>query len=404
MIRTDGWLICALAAGASVSCSALVGAAENLGEAFREGDFHVDLRVRYESVEQSGFAEDADALTGRLRVGFQTAPLGKTALLAEAAVLEDLVSDYNSTTNGQTQYPVVADPVDFAVINRLAFINKSLERATLTFGRQRIALDDSRFVGNVGWRQHEQTFDGLRAQISATGFTTDLTYASQVNRIFGPDSTQGKWAGDIVLANASRTLPIGMLTLFDYFLDLDTAAFSSNTVGVRLTGSKRIGSLGASYSLSYARQEDAGANPANYSADYYFAEGGLNVSKIGVALGYELLGGDGVNAFSTPLATGHAFQGWADKFLGTPAAGIEDRYLKLSYPIGKRGRFTTISAMAFFQDFSADTGSAHFGEELDLQLVARTERVALTLKYSDYRAAALFTDTDKLWLSVDYAF
>jgi hypothetical protein len=44
------------------------------------------------------------------------------------------------------------------------------------------------------------------------------------------------------------------------------------------------------------------------------------------------------------------------------------------------------------------------GEELDAQLVARTERMALTLKYADYRADALFTDTDKLWLSVDYAF
>ena len=63
-----------------------------------------------------------------------------------------------------------------------------------------------------------------------------------------------------------------------------------------------------------------------------------------------------------------------------------------------------MAATASFHEFSADVGGAHFGDELDAQVVARTERLALTLKYADYRAAALFTDTDKLWLSVDYAF
>lgn len=83
---------------------------------------------------------------------------------------------------------------------------------------------------------------------------------------------------------------------------------------------------------------------------------------------------------------------------------LRDRYVRLSYPFGKRGRFTNVAALAFFHDFVADAGDAHFGEELDLQLVARTERLALTLKYADYRAAALLTDTEKVWLSVDYLF
>ena len=154
-------------------------AAETWGQALREGDVIVDLRARYESVEQGGFASDAGALTNRLRAGFQTAPLKGTAFLAEGVLVDDLVEDYNSTTNGQTQYPVVADPADFAAINRLALINKSLERTTLTFGRQRIVHDDQRFVGNVGWRQHEQTFDGLRAQWGSPKIKTDLTYAAK---------------------------------------------------------------------------------------------------------------------------------------------------------------------------------------------------------------------------------
>jgi hypothetical protein len=380
-------------------------AAETFVQALREGDAIVDLRARYESVEQAGFASSADAFTNRLRAGYQTAPLKGTAFLAEAVVIDDLTDHYNSTTNGFTQYPIVPDPADFAAINRFALVNKSLDRTTLTFGRQRIAHDDQRFVGNVGWRQHEQTFDGLRAQWGTAKIKTDLTYAAQVNRVFGPDSPQGKWEGDVVLANFVYTLSAGTLTLFDYYLDIDDSApASSNTVGVKLAGSKPLGKLTATYALAVAQQGEAGANPADVDADYRLAEGGVTFAKLAVALGQELLGGDGVTGFATPLATLHAFQGWADKFLATPAAGIDDTYVRLTYPFGKRGRFTSVTATAVFHDYEADLGGAHFGEELNLQLIARTERVALTAKYADYRADALMTDTEKLWLSVDYAF
>ena len=397
---------CGAAACVAAALGTSVHAAETFGAAFKEGDVIVDLRARYESVEQGGFAEEADALTNRIRVGFQTAPLGGTAFLAEGVIVDDLVDDYNSTTNGNTQYPVVADPTDITAINRFAVINKSLDRTTLTFGRQRLTHDDHRFVGNVGWRQNEQTFDALRAQWAAPKLKLDLSYARQVNRVFGPDSPQGKWEGDIVLTNVAQTLPIGTLSFFDYYIDIDgVSAVSTNTLGVKLAGSKPVGKLTGTYALAFAQQAEAGANSTDVEADYYLIEGGLNFAKLGVGLGQELLGSsDGVVGFATPLATLHAFQGWADKFLATPAAGIDDRYVRVSYGFGKRGIFTSIAATGFFHDYHADLGDAHFGEELDLQVVARTDKIALTLKYADYRADALFTDTDKLWLSVDYAF
>jgi len=397
-------LSCAVAFSGVASLSAAHGA-ETFGDALKEGDAIIDLRARYESVEQGGFASEADALTNRLRAGFQTAPLKGTAFLAEGVIVDDLVDDYNSTTNDHAEYPVVADPADFAAINRLAVINKSLDRTTVTFGRQRIIHDDQRFVGNVGWRQNEQTFDALRAQWAATKFKTDLTYASQVNRVFGPDSPQGKWEGDVVLTNFAYTLPVGTLSLFDYYLDIDgVAAVSTNTVGVKLAGSKPLGKLTSTYALAFAQQGEAGLNTADVDADYELVEGGLSFAKFGLGLGYELLGGNGTTAFQTPLATLHAFQGWADKFLTTPAGGIEDAYFRVTLPFGKRGKFTNVAATAVFHDYQADTGSLHYGEELDLQLIARTERMTLTAKYADYRADELLTDTDKLWLSVDYAF
>ena len=395
---------CVLALGAGAPVAPAY-SAETFADALREGDAIIDLRARYESVEQGGFASEAEALTNRLRAGYQTAPLKGTTFLVEGVIVDDLVDDYNSTTNGQAEYPVVADPADFAAINRFAIINKSLERTTLTFGRQRIIQDDQRFVGNVGWRQNEQTFDALRAQWGGAKIKTDLTYASQVNRVFGPDSPQGKWEGDVMLASFAYTLPIGTLSWFDYYLDVDgVAAVSTNTAGMKLAGSKPLGKLTSTYALAFAQQGEAGLNTADVDADYGLIEGGLNFAKFGLGLGYELLGGDGTTAFQTPLATLHAFQGWADKFLTTPAAGIEDAYLRFSYPLGKRGKFTSLAATAVFHDYNADAGSLHYGEELDLQFVARTERMAFTAKYADYRADGLFTDTDKLWLSFDYAF
>ncbi|HSC17079.1 MAG TPA: alginate export family protein [Gammaproteobacteria bacterium] len=395
---------CVLALGAGAPVAPAY-SAETFADALREGDAIIDLRARYESVEQGGFASEAEALTNRLRAGYQTAPLKGTTFLVEGVIVDDLVDDYNSTTNGQAEYPVVADPADFAAINRFAIINKSLERTTLTFGRQRIIQDDQRFVGNVGWRQNEQTFDALRAQWGSAKIKTDLTYASQVNRVFGPDSPQGKWEGDVMLASFAYTLPIGTLSWFDYYLDVDgVAAVSTNTAGMKLAGSKPLGKLTSTYALAFAQQGEAGLNTADVDADYGLIEGGLNFAKFGLGLGYELLGGDGTTAFQTPLATLHAFQGWADKFLTTPAAGIEDAYLRFSYPLGKRGKFTSLAATAVFHDYNADAGSLHYGEELDLQFVARTERMVFTAKYADYRADGLFTDTDKLWLSFDYAF
>ena len=133
-------------------------------------------------------------------------------------------------------------------------------------------------------------------------------------------------------------------------------------------------------------------------------EGGLDIKKFNVGLGYEVLGSNGTAAFATPLATLHVFQGWADKFLTTPTAGIEDGYVKLSYTLGMRGAFKSLSALGWWHDFDAEQTSAHYGSELDVQLVARTEKMALTLKYADYRADVLLTDTTKFWLSVDYAF
>ena len=64
--------------------------------------------------------------------------------------------------------------------------------------------------------------------------------------------------------------------------------------------------------------------PTTTTQTIYLVEAAANHGSFGLKAGYEVLGGADVpnHAFQTPLATLHAFQGWADKFLTTPAAGV----------------------------------------------------------------------------------
>jgi hypothetical protein len=381
-------------------------AAETFGEAVDESKVTMNWRVRYEFVDQVGFTEEASALTSRIRAGVESGALGGTKILAELNANAELSSEFNSTTNGQTQYPVVADPGGFVDVNRFALINNSLEKTTLTLGRQRLNLDDTRFVGNVAWRQNEQTLDGLISQSTGEKLTATLAYATQVNRVFGPESPMGRWHGDILLVNVARTFGFGKLTGFAYGLEIDESAVSStDTLGLRFAGSRAVGDTTLLYTLSYAEQSEAGLNSLSVDESYAFLEGGFTRGKFTTALGYEVLTGNGTAAFSTPLATLHAFQGWADKFLTTPASGITDGFLRFAYKPAMNGPFDAVDFAAVYHVFNADFGTASYGDEFDVSIAARAARMTLTLKYATYTAeSAPYTDTDKLWFSMDYAF
>src|SRR5690606_22938708 len=141
-----------------------------------------------------------------------------------------------------------------------------------------------------GWRQTEQTFDALRAQWSLGRVAADLSYATRVNRIFGPESAAGEWQGDIVLARFSRAFSWGTVTGFGTSLELDDApAMSTRTVGLKVAGAAPIAGLTATYAASLARQSDAGRHPLDYSARYALVEGGIAHGKVSAALGVERL-------------------------------------------------------------------------------------------------------------------
>ena len=381
---------------AAASAPAVAHAAEG------QGDWIVDARLRYETVSQDGFADDAQALTLRARLGYETPAWRGFKALVEAEGVTALADDYNSTTNGRIGYPLVLDP-EAAEINR-AQVSWTGETASVVVGRQRVILGNARFVGNVGFRQNEQTFDAARLAFKVTPTTTvTWVYVDRVHRILGDDSPQGEWDSDSHLLQVETKTPVGQLTGYGYLLDLETAPLqSSATWGARLTGSRPLASGPAvTWEAEYARQGEYGANPVDFELDYLALSAGLKTQDRYASLGVERLDGDGARGFGTPLATLHAWQGWADLFLATPAGGLRDINLKagITVPVGPR----KLKLAAAVHDFTDADGDLAYGRELDLSAsVALTPKLTLEMKAARFDGDnPAFADRTKVWVTLE---
>jgi hypothetical protein len=375
----------------------------------------IDLRLRWENVDQAGIARDADAVTLRARTGAEVAA-GDFLLLGEAEATIPLVEHYLSGLNGKTQYPLIADPANFE-LNRLQFQYRGIKKAVVTVGRQRINIEDQRFVGSAGWRQNEQTFDAARAEYGdPKGLQLDLTYAWSVRTIWGREGTGARPQsidGNNLFATASYPTPLGKLTGFAFLVDQDEATVqkfrqSSQSYGARLAGSRALTKAAKlTYALSYARQSNYHRNPNRYHADYVLAEAGVEISAWKLGAGYELLGADkGVafTSFQTPLATLHKFQGWADKFLITPPDGIQDYYVQAGYGWKNIARLDAINAMVVYHRFDSARADQRYGNEWNALIAAKKGKWTVTAKLADYRARQFATDTRKLWLQLEWTY
>ncbi|MED5545263.1 MAG: alginate export family protein [Pseudomonadota bacterium] len=370
----------------------------------------IDGMLRYEHVDQDQLGLDADALTLRLRGGVEVKAHGFSAL-AEAESTLAIIDDYNDTIPGNNgylgaePYSVVADPENVEV-NRLQ-VGYSGKIGSLTVGRQRIIHDDARFVGNVGWRQNEQTFDAVRAQGTLGPVVLDATYSFSQRSIFGADSPNKYWDGDFVLLDGGVKVKGVTVKGFAYLLDYDERlAMSSQTYGAMAAGAIPLGGTAKiDVKLRYARQSDYGANPINYAADYYDAELGISVAGFGLKGGYEELGSDdGVAAFQTPMATAHAFNGWADLFLTTPAAGLRDYYGTVSKGFGDVGPLKGLKGMVVYHQFDSDVGGIDYGHEWDANLGFKVAGYGVLFKYANYKADSFGTDTEKFWVQFGFSF
>lgn len=369
--------------------------------------------LRYEHVDQDDMNLDADAITIGVQFGAELKAHG-FSVLAEAEGTVAVEDHYNDTIAGNNgylgaePYSVVADP-ETLELNRLQ-VGYAGKKGSITIGRQRINLGNQRFVGNVGWRQNEQTFDAVRGTAKLGQAYLDATYSNSQRTIFGQDAgARTALDGEFVLLNGGVKVKDIDLTAFAYLLDYDLgeASPSSQTYGAIAAGKLPIsGPVAITFVASYARQTDYKGHTADYSADYINAELGAAIKGFKLTAGYEKLGSDNGIGFSTPMATLHKWNGFADVFLNTPANGLQDYYGGISYAFPGVKAIAGLNASVTYHKFESDVGNVDYGDEWDATLGFKVGNYPVLVKYASYNADAwpLSGDVEKLWIQTGFAF
>jgi hypothetical protein len=364
-----------------------------------------DARLRDETVDDAAFAKDARADTLRVRLGVLGHLNDEWSAFVEGAGIASAANHYNSGSNGQTQYPSIIDPRG-GQLNQ-AWVHFQGSQFGATLGRQELTLDNHRWVGNVGWRQFEQVYDGIALKWKpAADWTINYAWLGRVHRVFGPDATNvlnRERTLDTNLLNAAWTLGKQTLVGYGYLhQDRDVAAASTATYGMRWLGNYVEQGSGPGWVAEYARQSDYTNNPASYSVNYWLLEPSWTVRGTTAKLGWEHLGGDGVHALQTPLATTHAFNGWDDQFLVTPVGGLDDRYVALNGKF-EPGFIKQLGWNVSYHDYHADTGG-RYGSEWDASLgLPIGGGVRALVKLANYRADGFGHNDSKLWFQLEWS-
>jgi len=393
--------------------------AKGLVDALVNGKPTLNVRGRIE-VAKTDPLERSEAYTIRTELGYGTKPwYGVRVYTSFENVVAATEKTYFNPTDppnskGQT---TIADPpgtevqTGFLEVDREDWLDSQLRA-----GRQYIIYDDWRFIGNVVWRQNQQTFDAVHAESSLGlgDFSAKYGWIGNVNRIFGGGGSNPElrdFESNSHIINVSyKGIPQAKMVAFAYLLDLenpqsagDPSANSNQSYGFILDGAFDVGEkLVLDYFASYVYQTDYGDKQIDYRAHYVHGAAGVKWNGLGrLGAGYEMLGSDdGAQQFLTPLATAHKFNGWADVYLnnGGPT-GLRDLYLSAApaLPWKLAGQ---VVYHRFWDDFSGDLR----GNEIDAELKRPFGKHFLLLTKGAYfmSASDAFAETDtwRFWFDV----
>jgi len=418
MNRVKMSLVAAIVATAATT-GANAGALDNI---LSNPKLDLELRPRYEFVDDGKTTtKDANAFTVRTALGAQFGLANVDGLGAQIQMMNVAnfgQENYNQPTDDPKKYAVVADPDQTRVTQ--ANISYAKNGFVGIVGRKMVVLDNARFIGNVGWRQMPQTYD--LAAVIYNGVKNLSLLGAYVNRVHQIGKNAQFDTGTVLLHATYKVMPELTVTAYDYMVQ----NFADH-IGIRATGKVNTGGVKLAYEAEYAVQNDPtldekdnpniakdvlkgdalysnDVNNIKQDADYYKVGLSATMSGFTVGTAYEVLSdkGNGANPFSTPLATLHAMNGWADVFLSTPDNGLTDLSVKAAYNAGNFGKLVTV-----YHKFESDKGSTDYGTELDAAYKFKINKnLGLLLKgaWFDADANGGYKDTTKYWVQLDYKF
>ena len=415
---------CALVLSAFLGCSSGLAADDAEDSVANPGLRLVNnIRLRDEHADDDSQPQDATAVTVRFRGAVEYSPLPAVTLLGEVEAVGELVDDFNdgrlnwsslsSSELSRKFRPVIADPGG-TELNRAQAVIAHHSNAHTTLGRQRIVLDDERFIGVSAFRQNDRTFDAIRFSTSTRhGVLVDAGYINRTKRVIRDDAGFGSFRGNSFFANVNVPTSWGRLGVFHYALDLETGprgdrtnGFSNQTTGVRLDGRRYWGDLGLRWQASFAHQTDYADNTTDYSANYWLGDLEVDHGVWALSGRAEVLAGndDDGGSFRTPLATLRRFQGAADIFFVTPDEGVIDRSVSIAWRPGNYRVFRDAEVVLRHHWFDAETSGDRQGNELDAEMRATWGATTFSAGLARYRTKGFASDTTRVFFSVAQAF
>ncbi len=346
------------------------------------GQVKLNLRYRYELADVANNGkETAHANTLRMRLGYLTPKFHGLQGFVEYEGNLAMQQDYRvpkGNWSGNPNRDVVADPQQNE-LNQLWLSYKAFN-TEIKGGRQRIKLDDDRFIGNVGWRQMEQTYDAaVITNQSIENLTLKVGYIGRAQNIF---SVQDDMELPFYHINY-KFKTLASFTSYGYWLaDRQIPTKSTQTLGFTIKGSPKINKdIKVHYRGEYSYQSNHANNPNNFDLNRYHLMLGATVKGITLKAAIEELGSNGAQSFQTPLGTNHAFQGWADLFLTTPKNGVRDVNATLvTKVIGTKLMFV-------YHNFQSPVGNINYGNEYDFLVTKKFgKHYSLLAKYAYYDA------------------
>ena len=446
--------------------------------AIKDGKSLSSVRARYESIDQDNLQpapnatkelKNTYAFTTRTLIGWQTAPYKNFSIGAQLTDVHEFNDDFNDRRFNQPehnnntalsslnkrQYANIVDP-GFTDINQLFIDWSGIKNTKFRLGRQQLNLDNTRFVGDIGFRQNMQVYDGVSV-INKSLPDTELFFSHfyQVRQINTEDRN-----GNIDLINAKyRISPTEFLIGYGYFIDVENlsqnagnpaaagfapqggnglgssqdvpkvggiafADASSKTFGARLDGVHIFTpNWKGLYTAEYAKQDDYKGGSAQIDAHYFKLGGGVAYNTFSIRLDHEKLSSnDGKYGFQTPLGTNHLFQGWADLFLVTPRQGIEDTFVTVAGSVEKLKIYAEYHVFKSDEDYETLGSTAanrkfgdKYGTEFDLGLTYPiNDKVWTKVEYAKFNESDIYgatlaaaprkADKEVVWLTANFSF
>ena len=382
-----------------------------IADSLARGRFTLELRPRYNRIDESDKPERTEGGTVRLTVGFVSAPLQMTRFMVEGIHTDQVDPHFNDdggNING-SPYPLLPDP-RYTGMNRVYVEYKGLPDTRIRAGRQRVRLDNQRWISDNDFRQIPQLFDGVETVY--TGLASMELYGAYFGRV---RTTSGD-TNDLnltLLHAAWNPLPGQSVSAYAYFHDqAQNGAFtgfadnSYRVIGVRWTGSAApwLGwnAVDVPFEAEFATQRAHSGGDARIDANYWRVGGGIAWRETVARLDYEVKESNGGRyAVQMPLTDFYAFNGWTLHFYNTPRQGLRDSWATL------RQGWRDFTLYGEYHRFRSDYGGIDFGRELDVGLAyAWNENTVLRFQHARYDPGAATTDPRirKTWITFTWKY